>query len=40
MYPAIKADANIIDGREDQLSKAKQVLATLDHLITEVRLRV
>ena len=40
MYPVIGADGNIMDGRNDQLSKAKQVLETLEHLISEVRLRV
>ena len=37
MYPVIATDANIIDGRKDKLSKVKQVLATLEHLISEVR---
>ena len=36
MYPVIGADENIIEGRKDQLRKAKLVLATLGILISEV----
>ena len=40
MYPVPGPYAKIKDEIMDLLSKGKQVLATVEHLISEVRLRV
>ena len=36
MYPVLGADAVPLEGRQDQLTRAKLMLARIDHLITEV----